>query len=200
MRLSVQHLQRTVSPSDPELTERIHKISALLVNQIDMMTRMAEEFSSFAKMPEAHPERVDVQELLQEVVFLFDKEVGLELELQPPLSPTMVFADRDQLKRVFVNLVKNAHQAKKEGEVCKVMLIWNTTGQMIELRVSDNGIGINEEWKDRIFSPNFSTKTSGMGLGLAISKKIIELAGGKIRFESVPGKGTDFIITLPALV
>jgi len=198
MRLGVQHLQRSVQHSDPETQAKITKTTQLLIGQIDMMTKMAEEFSSFAKMPQAHPEQLLMHELLAEVALLFDRSFDLKVELDIREGLALkVFADKDQLKRVFVNLIKNAHQAKKENEQAIVRIKLYAEEQYVMVEVEDNGIGIGFELKDKIFSPNFSTKTSGMGLGLAISKKIIELAGGSIWFKSVVDKGTTFFIKLP---
>jgi len=197
MRLSVQHLQRTSIGLENESKEKIDRVCKLLVEQIDMMSKMAEEFSNFAKMPVAKPENVNIKQLLKDTLLLFEKESDLTLRFQEQAPDTFVFADADQLKRVFVNLIKNAHQAKKENEAVLVTITLSLDANTVTLAFKDNGCGISDAIKPKVFSPNFSTKNSGMGLGLAISKKIIEFADGSISFESEINKGTTFVIKLP---
>lgn len=197
MRLSVQHLLRSVSQTAPDVQEKIKKVSELLINQIDLMSKMAEEFSSFAKMPMAIPEKFDVCLMLLDTVELFEKSEDFEISTEGTHAKAIVHADKDQIKRVFTNLIKNAYQAKQEDSISRLKIALSIVGKEVLISFADNGVGIEEELKEKIFHPNFSTKTSGMGLGLAISKKIIELAGGNISFESTPGEGTTFYITLP---
>lgn len=197
MRLSVQHLQRTTMGLEHDTKERIDKVCKLLIEQMDMMSKMAEEFSNFAKMPVASPEKVSVNQLLKDTLLLFDKEQNLQLILKEESPELLVYVDADQLKRVFVNLIKNAHQAQKEGEPVRVEIKVYQIGKEVVLSFADNGVGIADDIKPKLFRPNFSTKNSGMGLGLAISKKIIELAEGSIFFESEINKGTVFVIKLP---
>lgn len=197
MRLSVQHLQRSISDTDVEVQQKVKKVTDLLINQIDLMSKMAEEFSSFAKMPIAIPENLDISRLLKETVELFEKTDDFIIHLDGCDNTAVINADKDQIKRVFINLIKNAYQAKKDNHACELIITSKADGEILTISFSDNGVGIDASLREKIFHPNFSTKTSGMGLGLAISKKILELAGGSIHFESTPNVGSIFYITLP---
>ncbi|HEC44849.1 MAG TPA: HAMP domain-containing histidine kinase [Bacteroides sp.] len=115
-------------------------------------------------------------------------------------KPAVVFADPEQISRVFINLLKNAIQAIPEDREGKIGLQLETDSQRAKVKVTDNGKGIPEELGDKLFQPNFTTKSSGMGMGLAIVKSIIENAGGNIKFETALGKGTTFIVELPLML
>jgi signal transduction histidine kinase len=114
-----------------------------------------------------------------------------------PDDPRYVYADEKQLSRVFINLFTNAIQAINAGTKGRISIELTTRPSNHEIIIHDNGIGMSEEQQHKIFSPNFTTKSSGMGLGLAMVKNIIETVGGNITFSSKPGNGTTFIIELP---
>lgn len=132
---------------------------------------------------------------------LFDTTDKVNIELSySPKEPIYIRADKDQLKRAIINLIKNGIQSippERDGEI-KISMETSTTSVLISL--SDNGMGIDDALKDKLFEPNFTTKTSGMGLGLAITKNIIETAGGRIWFETIPGDGTVFYVDLPVFM
>jgi signal transduction histidine kinase len=141
--------------------------------------------------------RIDVADILRSVTTLFAADELIQLELDIPEHEIMVMGDKDQLIRVFNNLLKNALQAIPEevmGEI-KVSLQYDEHACIIS--IADNGTGILPERSETVFEPNFTTKTSGTGLGLAMSKSIIESAGGKIWFESDAQSGTHFYVSLP---
>jgi signal transduction histidine kinase len=137
---------------------------------------------------------------LQTTVQLFTSFNQLEIEMNALSNPVEVNADPQQLQRVFTNIIKNAHQAVKESEVCVLKIDTKVTGNSILVSFTDNGKGIEPELKDKLFVPNFSTKNSGMGLGLSISKRIIEGFNGEIWFESEVNIGTKFYVKLPIIV
>jgi len=197
MKLSLQHLQYAMQRKDENIEEKIKKTSELLINQIDSLSRMAEEFSSFAKMPDAKTEQVSLNEVLDEVVSLFSKEINLSIEYKPLPHSISVFADKHQLNRVFTNVIKNAAQAIPEGRKGKLRIYGDIADGKAIVYFEDNGKGIQDELKGKIFSPNFSTKNSGMGLGLAISRKNLEQFQGEIDFTSEDNKGTTFFVKLP---
>lgn len=197
MKLSLQHLQFAIQRQDPNLEEKIKRTTELLINQIDSLSAMAEEFSSFAKMPEARLEAVDATRLLEDAVQLISKEGALQVDYQNETGPARVLADAHQLGRVFTNILKNASQAIPENRQGMVTIRLEHKNNWYFISIADNGKGIAPELSNRIFSPNFSTKNSGMGLGLAISKKIIEQSGGKISFSSKLNEGTTFVVALP---
>lgn len=198
MKLNVQFMQRSLTQGDPEqLKERFKKVSSMLIEQIDNMASIASAFSDFAKMPVASLEEFDLSDLLKNCVMLFKNNVhSLECQIEPELR---VLADKEQIRRVFINILKNAEQSIPEDREGEVLVVAHRVGDRIEVRIKDNGCGIPEELRARIFEPNFTTKSSGTGLGLAISNKIVESMGGTIDFTSEIGIGSEFVVTLDGI-
>lgn len=198
MRLSLQHLQFSLQRDDDhQLKEKIQKTSELLIRQIDSLSQMAEEFSSFAKMPEPKLEPVNLVQVVSDAVLLLGKESEMPIDWQCSEENVRVMADPLQLGRVFTNILKNAIQSIPEGRTAEIAANLMLRGKMVMVEFKDNGKGIPESLRDKIFSPNFSTKNSGMGLGLAISRKIVEQLGGEITYLTKEGEGTTFTILLP---
>lgn len=197
MKLSLQHLQFAIQRKDENLEDKIKKTTELLINQIDTLSAMAEEFSSFAKMPEAKMEMTHASRVLGDAVGLFSREERVSFDYLPMDDHVQVMADPRQLGRVFTNIIKNAIQAIPEDRKGLIRVRGGVEKETVYFTFTDNGKGIAPELKNRIFSPNFSTKNSGMGLGLAMSRKIIEQFGGTISFESRVDQGTTFHIRLP---
>jgi nitrogen fixation/metabolism regulation signal transduction histidine kinase len=199
MKLSVQHLQRLMENKTPDLEEKVKKLSATLIEQIETLSTIASEFSAFAKMPKANEEKTNLREILSNAIHLFKDTVDhTEISFHPMVTgDTYVYADKEQLLRVFNNLIKNAVQAIPEGVQGKVEILLSKKNGAFVTRVRDNGTGITEEAMDKIFVPSFTTKTGGMGLGLAMVKNIVESGSGKIWFETAKGKGTTFFVSFP---
>ena len=174
MKLNVQFMQRSLVQGDPELLkERFKKVSSMLIEQIDNMASIASAFSDFAKMPIASLEEFDLSELLKNCVMLFKNNIdSLKCQIEPGLRGV---ADKEQIRRVFINILKNAEQSIPEDRKGEVFVVARRVDGRIEVRIKDNGCGIPEELRARIFEPNFTTKSSGTGLGLAISNKIVEV-------------------------
>lgn len=201
MKLSIQYLQHA-QKSDPERAAMlIERVSATMIEQIDGLARIATEFSHFAKMPKAQNEPLLLNEVLESVHRLFTEHQSPEAEisLSLPEASARVFADRAQLVRVLTNLVKNAQQAIPEGRQGRIEISLNCTDGMATVIVKDNGTGIPEAVQPKVFEPNFTTKSSGMGLGLAMCKNIVEEAQGRLYFETDLGVGTQFVLQLPLL-
>jgi signal transduction histidine kinase len=197
MRLSVQQLLRTYDPSDPNSKSKLDKVANSIIEQIDSLTKIANEFSNFAKMPSPTEERVDFVSLVNNVAEVFNETGNSTVTFESNVPEVYIRADKDQMMRVFNNLIKNAIQAipaDREGEV-SVRL--NVKGDKVEALIKDNGIGIEPEKQSKIFVPYFTTKSTGTGLGLAMVKQIIENHRGSIDFDSVVNEGTTFIIVLP---
>ena len=201
MKLNVQHLQRTIheGKDDPDMVDRI---SATLIEQIDSLSAIANEFSDFAKMPRARNARVNLVTKLKSLLQLFETndKVRITLDLGD-LKRVEVIADKEQLMRVFINLIKNGMQSIPEGldGVIRIKLDTDEDGTA-RITVSDNGKGIKEEIRDKLFQPNFTTKSGGMGMGLAISYNIIRSLGGRIWYDTILDVGTTFYIELPQSV
>lgn len=199
MKLNLQQMQRAFKDQHPERDEILNRVSKVLVEQIDALARLADEFSNFARLPDRNPEPLNVLELLEDLKQLFTESGHSHIHLNTPHQRVMILADELEMKRVFTNLLKNAVQAIPEGTQGEIYV--NVTRELqrgrVLVSVKDNGAGIAETLKDKIFVPNFSTKNSGMGLGLAMVRKIIESSGGIIYFESSPGHGTTFFVELP---
>ena len=199
MRLSIQHLQRAIQSNAPNVKELTSKVTDTILEQIDNLTHIASEFSNFAVMPKAVNEQLCLNDLLTNVTSLFNEHDHVELTLQLPDNRIEVFADKNQLLRVFNNVIKNAIQAIPDDREGKINVILYMAEHRAMVKVTDNGRGISENEKDKVFVPNFTTKSSGMGIGLAMCKNIVESAGGYIWFESVEGQGTTFYIELPVI-
>ncbi len=198
MKLTIQQLQRTKNMNDAGFDAYFTKSTAMLIEQIDNLSRIAGTFSNFARMPEANFERVDIAARLYSVYQLFSNNyVNAKLAYSGLERDVFVYADPEQLVQVFNNLLKNAIQSIPEEliGIIGINLFQNENDVIIE--ISDNGNGIPEEIQNKLFVPNFTTKSTGMGLGLAISKNIIELSGGTITFISKLNEGTTFRIIIP---
>lgn len=197
MKLSVQQLLRTYNPEDPKSGEKLKKVANSIVEQIDALTKIANEFSTFAKMPNPSEEKLDIIALINGVREVFNADRKTTITFNANQKEAFLLADKDQFVRVFNNLLKNAIQAipsEREGKIVVEAIVSNG---FITIAINDNGIGISEEKHGKIFVPYFTTKSTGTGLGLAMVKQIIENHKGQINFESEEGVGTTFYVKLP---
>jgi signal transduction histidine kinase len=198
MKLSTQLLKRAWDDHAPEFDKRLERYAQNLIEQIDALSHIATAFSNFAKMPHSVNEEVELSELIKSALDFHRSEDLVELSfIQECPSPCLVLADREQLLRVFNNLLRNAIQAISEDRPGKIEIRLYKKDSFYEIEISDNGIGIPDELRSKIFNPNFTTKTTGMGLGLALVKNTLENFNGKVRFESESGIGTTFFVSLP---
>ena len=199
MKLTLQHLIRLQQAGRLDDAEKLKKSFETLIHQVDALSGIASSFSTFAKMPLPNNELMNFKKVLTNVLGLFQNNSQVELTFQDDSFSDQIpiLGDDKLFGRVISNLVINGIQSVDNGEkpVIKVWL-W-MTDQAVFLEISDNGKGISEELKDKIFVPNFSTKSTGSGLGLAIAKSGVETAGGKIWFDTELGKGSTFYLTFP---
>jgi nitrogen fixation/metabolism regulation signal transduction histidine kinase len=197
MRLTVQSFQRKFDPNDPDLKQKLNDYSKTLIQQIDTMSSVASAFSNFASMPAQQNETLNVVNVVELTLDIFNEDyIVFESEEKEIISKM----DRAQLIRVITNLVKNAIQSIPEYQTEKTILVSvKKEENNVLILVKDNGIGIETENIDRIFEPKFTTKNSGMGLGLGIIKNIIENYKGSITFETEYGKGATFTVSLPII-
>ncbi len=199
MKLSIQYLQQTIRSGGDDVREMVQKVSATLLEQIENLTKIATEFSNFAKMPQAENEKLILNEIVSSVHDLFRKREDIDILLSVPIDELYVFADKNQIIRVLNNLINNAIQAIPENKRGRILISLDANKKNARICVQDNGTGIPEEMQSKVFLPNFTSKSSGTGLGLAMCQQIIESANGKIYFKTIPGAGTNFYMELPLM-
>jgi two-component system nitrogen regulation sensor histidine kinase NtrY len=197
MKLSVQQLLRVYDPDDPKSGEKLQKVANSMIEQIDALTNIANEFSSFAKMPNPLESRFDLVSLIRGVAEVFRGQGKVEFNIQVNPDEIFVLADKDQFVRVFNNLIKNAIQAIPADRAGKISIDITQKDKKVEVKITDNGVGIDPSKVGKIFVPYFTTKSTGTGLGLAMVKQIIENHQGTIDFETELGVGTTFEVVLP---
>jgi len=200
MKLAIQHLQRSFEDKDDSRFKKLFQsTTASLIAQIDSLAHIANEFSSFARFPSRQVDTFDVRTVIHESYTLMKAEASSEIAMDVQISdePLIVRGDASELRRMYINLIKNALEAVQETEKATVRITAISDGDQVISKVIDNGGGIPEQMKDQIYEPNFSTKTSGAGLGLAIAKQAVELSGGQISFKTQLGRGTTMKIILP---
>ncbi|SDM13814.1 His Kinase A (phospho-acceptor) domain-containing protein [Kriegella aquimaris] len=194
MRLSVQSFERKFDPKDPDIEKKVGEYSKTLIQQIDTMSSIASAFSNFAQMPAQQNETLNVVEIVKLALDIFNENYIHFIADEDEIVAKM---DRTQLIRVVTNLVKNAIQAVPEVEAPSILVSVTSEENYLKLCVADNGVGIADDFSGKIFEPKFTTKSSGMGLGLGMVKNIVETYKGSIEFTSKPGKGTVFTVKLP---
>ncbi len=198
MKLSIQHMQRAREDKSPNWEEVFNRTCKSLIEQIENLSAIATEFSNFATMPKEKPQKTDIIKQLKNVLELFVNIDNIEFVTDfKTNSEIPVLIDRKQLNRVFLNLIKNATQSIPKNKKGFVKLETDTSNGFATVKITDNGQGIPEQMRDKMFRPNFTTKSGGMGLGLAITKNIIESSGGTIWYETETGKGSTFCFNLP---
>ncbi|MBC7695894.1 MAG: GHKL domain-containing protein [Burkholderiales bacterium] len=196
MKLNIQHLQRVVETHPEDINERVKKVSQMLIEQIDTLSHIATEFSNFAKLPNTNLEIVNLFDVLQNVTHLFQQNTDCEISLSASES-LWVMADKEQCLRIFTNLLKNAEQSVPETRKGKIEIMAYSNETNVTVKVKDNGSGIAEDVKDKLFTPNFTTKTTGTGLGLAMVKNSVVSFNGTITFETELNQGTIFTLVFP---
>lgn len=197
MRLTVQSFQRKFDVNDSNITQKLDDYTKTLLQQIDTMSSVASAFSNFASMPAQQNEQINLINVVRLALEIFNENY---IRFETNENEIFTNMDRTQLIRVITNLVKNATQSIQDNTINPsiIVTVYKENSNAI-IAVKDNGIGISEENKPYVFEPKFTTKTSGMGLGLGIIKKIIENYNGTITFESQPNVGTKFIVSFPII-
>jgi len=196
MKLNIQHLQRVVETHPDDINERVKKVSLMLIEQIDTLSHIATEFSNFAKFPNPVLEEVNLSNVIHNVASLFQQATHCELMLHIQ-EPLLIMADREQCLRIFTNLLKNAEQSIPQDRKGQINITAYLQDKMITVTIQDNGNGISDDIKHKLFTPYFTTKSSGTGLGLAMVKSAIVSFNGNISFNTQVGKGTSFTLVFP---
>ncbi len=197
MKLSIQYLQKAINNNQANVKELSSSVANTLVEQIDHLSKIAADFSQFANIGNTNVEIFDLHDVMGSLKGLYQSDPNVELVWFPVSEKLMLHADKTQMNRLFTNLFTNAVQACRENEQCRIIIDERIESGTAVISIKDNGEGIPAEMQDKIFVPNFTTKSSGTGLGLAMCKGIVEQAGGKIWFETGQGKGTTFFVQLP---
>lgn len=194
MKLTIQNFERKFNPEDPDVREKVSQLSKTMVDQIDLIATVASAFSEFAKLPEKNNEVINLNTEIDNILRVFNDE---KIFVHSNKSNIMITMDRIYLSRIIINLVTNAQQAQSDARKLLVNIDMEQHQRKVIISVQDNGVGIPDNIIERIFEPNFTSKNSGMGLGLSMVRKMIEDYKGQIIVKSELGKGSTFIITLP---
>lgn len=197
MKLSIQQLQRTLPADNEETRQKIDRALASINEQIDNISEIANSFSEFAKMPVPRTEVFDLVSAVQKTIDLYAQNNNIKINFRTEAREIMVSGDKMILNRAVNNLVLNGLQSVPPTRKPIISVSVSEKGDMGIVEVQDNGTGISEELRKKVFIPNFSTKQGGSGLGLSMAKRGIEHAGGNLWFESVEGEGTTFYLELP---
>ena len=198
MKLLIQNFERKFDKNDPEIDQKVRNLSRSLVDQIDLVATVASAFSEFAKLPPKNDEFFNLKEELENLVRVFNDDGNIYFHANKDMMPVRM--DRIYLSRIFTNMITNAKQAVSEQRKSIINIDVELFNKKIIIVIEDNGIGIPKDKLEQIFEPNFTTKNSGMGLGLTMVKKMIEEYKGDISVKSEEGKGTKFTIILPTNV
>jgi signal transduction histidine kinase len=193
MKLTIQNFERKFDPNDPDIREKVKNLSKTVVDQIDLVAKVASAFSQFAQLPEKNNEVFNLNREIKNIINVFSDE---RIYFHANNENIMIEMDRIYLSRIITNLVANARQARHDDRENIVNVDVEQRQKRIIITVEDNGIGIPEELYDRIFEPNFTSKTSGTGLGLTMVRKMVEDYKGEISVKSEVGKGSTFTISL----
>jgi nitrogen fixation/metabolism regulation signal transduction histidine kinase len=199
MKLSIQYLQKAINNNQPNVKELSSNVANTLVEQIDHLSKIAADFSQFANIGNTYIELFDLHDVIGSLKELYRPDHNIEFKWKPVNEKVIVEADKTQMNRLFTNLFANAVEACNGNKICKIEVTEEQENGSILISIKDNGEGIAPEMQSRIFIPNFTTKSSGTGLGLAMCKSIVEQAKGKIWFETETEKGTVFHVELPVV-
>ncbi|MGZ5218728.1 MAG: sensor histidine kinase [Chitinophagaceae bacterium] len=196
MKLSIQYLQKSINSNHPNVKELSSNVANTLVEQIDHLSKIAADFSQFANISYTNMEEFDLHEVIRSLNELYRSDENIEFIWRPLRRNLIVNADKTQMNRLFTNLFANAVEAC-EGKICRIEVTEESYDGVVRVSIRDNGEGIPPEMQSRIFIPNFTTKSSGTGLGLAMCKGIVEQVKGKIWFDTQKGSGTTFHVEIP---
>ncbi len=197
MKLKIQHLQRSWNEKNSQAEEQTIKGLQSLLDQVNILSEIASSFAVFAKMPIPKNEPFDLSNVLKSTVNLYNNTHDVHVDIKVEEGTFMIDGDQQLMGAIFTNLIINAIQSVPYERKPKVAFFLSKVEQKVLVEIKDNGTGIPETIKDKIFLPNFSTKETGSGIGLAVAKRGVEHAGGQIWFETKTGEGTSFFIEIP---
>ncbi len=200
MKLSIQYLQKAIHKNQSNVKALTTNVANTLVEQIDHLSKIAADFARFANIGTTQLETFDLHQVLETLKDLYSTNPGVKLNWIKTEEKIILRADKTHMNRLFTNLLTNSIDACTNRTTCKIDIIEEKRGQEIVIQIRDNGEGIPEEMRSKIFAPNFTTKSSGTGLGLAMCKSIVDQTGGEIWFQTEQGKGSSFFVQLPVIM
>jgi two-component system nitrogen regulation sensor histidine kinase NtrY len=196
MKLTLQKMEHDLLSGDPQ-GDRVRKSIDVLLRQVEILNTIASSFSMFGQLPAPAPQRMDFARLVSETAGLFVNSEEAVIRVDVPATPRWIMADAASVGRAVFNMLINAVQARRDGEKAEVDVRLVSEGVRVRLSISDNGRGIPMELQEKVFQPQFTTKASGSGLGLAMARQAVTQGGGKIWFESSGKTGTTFYVEFP---
>lgn len=199
MKLSIQYMQKAIDSNHGNIKELTANVANTLIEQIDHLSKIAADFSQFANIGNKRIELVDLHQVTGILVDLYSSNPKVHIKWNKIPGSIVMKADKTHMNRVFTNLLANAVDSCQNGDACRIEINEKQVNNLVTISISDNGEGIPADMHTKIFMPNFTTKTSGTGLGLAMCKSIVEQSGGHIWFETEVGKGTTFFVQLPVI-
>lgn len=197
MKLSIQYLQKSITNGSSNVKELTTNVASTLIEQIDHLSKIAADFGRFANIGNRNLEVFDLHTVIESLRDLYSSNPNVQMRWHKIPDEILVKADKTHMNRLFTNLLTNAIDACSSQDLCRISIIEEMKQGAVLIHIKDDGEGIPEEMQPKIFTPNFTTKTSGTGLGLAICKSIVEQAGGDIWFETEQHVGTTFFVLLP---
>ncbi|WP_027383680.1 sensor histidine kinase [Epilithonimonas caeni] len=195
MKLMMQNFERKFDPNDPNVTAKVKNLSEVVIGQIDVISRVASAFSEFAQLPQKNDEEINLNKEIKNVLTIFSDE---NIFVHANHDNIMMKIDKDYMARIITNLVTNASQAKADDRKSVINVDLEKIEKRIRITVQDNGVGISEDKISKIFDPNFTSKNSGMGIGLTMVKRMVEDYNGTITVVSEVDKGATFTISMPS--
>jgi len=192
MKLAVQHLISAYNDKSNKFDEVFKKVTSTVITQIDNLTNIASEFSSFAKMPTIKLLDIEIIGILKETINLFIEE-SCEIKIITDLEKVLVKSDKEQFQRMMINLIRNSIQA----DASYVGILVNLLNEEVEICIKDDGHGIPEEIAAKIFDENYTTKKEGMGLGLSLAKRFLDITDSIIFIKESSSSGTEILIRIP---
>jgi signal transduction histidine kinase len=194
MKLNVQLFERQLKANDPDFESKLKKFTNSMIEQVDTLAHIATAFSDFARMPSSAKKEIDLSLIVKSTIAFYD---SIKIRTEKLEDACWIYADQGQIIRVLNNIINNAVEAIPESRETLITISLTKQDDKVMLVVSDNGVGVPVVLQDKIFEPNFTTKNSGMGLGLAMVKRIVDDLNGDVSFKSVQNKGTTFYISFP---
>lgn len=197
MKLSIQYLQKSIENKNENIQELTNRVAFTLIEQIEQLSKIAGDFSQFANIENVQPEIFNLSNTISSLIELYKTRENIKIDWIKDNDSYLINADKVQISRLFSNLILNAIEASNNNNLIQIKIYQKKINNTVETCVEDNGTGISDDMKQKIFIPNFTTKTSGTGLGLAICKSIVEKANGSITFNTQNNIGTTFKVIFP---